>query len=61
MDASGEQRVPAMHGLPLQDLLPHLLVVTVVDFNDVGHVWSGEVVVTPAPPAAHAWFISTTN
>lgn len=41
-----------MHGLPLQDLLPRLLVVVVVDFNDVAHIRSCEVVVTPAPPAA---------
>lgn len=41
-----------MHGLPLQDLLPRLLVVVVVDFNDVAHVWSREVVGAPAPPAA---------
>lgn len=44
---------PGVHGLPLQDLLPGLLVVLVVDFNDVGHVVSGELIVSPAPPAAH--------
>lgn len=47
-----EQRLPGMQGLPLQDLLPRLLVVAVVDLNDVCHIWSLEVVVTPAPPAA---------
>lgn len=41
-----------MHGLPLQDLLPCLLVVVVVDFNDVVHIGSREVVVAPAPPAS---------
>lgn len=40
-----------VHGLPLQDLVPGLLVVLVVDFNNVGHVISSEVVVTPAPSA----------
>lgn len=43
---------PCVHGLPLQDLLPGLLVVLVVDFNDVGHVVGGELIVSPAPPAA---------
>lgn len=38
-----------VHGLPLQDLVPGLLVVLVVDFNNVGHVIGSEVVVTPAP------------
>ncbi len=41
-----------MQGLPLQDLLPGLLVVVVVDFNNVGHILSSEVIITPAPPAA---------
>lgn len=43
---------PCVHGLPLQDLLPGLLVVLVVDFNDVGHVVGSELIVSPAPPAA---------
>lgn len=41
-----------MHGLPFQDLLPGLLIVLVVDFDDVGHILCSEVVVTPAPAAA---------
>lgn len=38
-----------MQGLPLQDLLPGLLVVAVVDFDDVGHVFLGQVILLPAP------------
>lgn len=41
-----------MHGLPFQDLLPGLLIVLVVDFNDVGHIFCSEVIITPAPSAA---------
>lgn len=43
---------PGMHGLPLQDLFPGLLVVLVVDFNDVGHIVRSQVIITPAPAAA---------
>lgn len=43
-----------VHGLPLQDLVPGLLVVLVVDFNNVGHVIGSEVVVTPAPSAGQS-------
>lgn len=45
---------PCVHGLPLQDLVPGLLVVLVVDFNNVGHVIGSEVVVTPAPSAGQS-------
>lgn len=45
---------PCVHGLPLQDLLPGLLVVLVVDFDDVGHVIGGKLIVSPAPPAAES-------
>lgn len=45
---------PCVHGLPLQDLLPGLLVVLVVDFNDVAHVVGSELIVSPAPPAAES-------
>lgn len=41
-----------MHGLPFQDLLPGLLVVLVVNFNDIAHIVSSEVIITPAPAAA---------
>ena len=39
-----------MHGLPLQDLLPRLLVVGVVDADDVAHVWLLDVARLPSPP-----------
>lgn len=42
----------SVQSLPLQDLLPGLLIVLIVDFNDVGHVTFAEVIVSPAPPAA---------
>lgn len=43
---------PGMQRLPLQDLLPSLLVVSVMDFNDVGHIVMTEVIFSPSPPAA---------
>lgn len=45
---------PCVHSLPLQDLMPGLLIVLVVDFNNVGHVVGSEVVVTPAPSAGQS-------
>lgn len=45
------QLSPCVQRLPLQDLLPGLLVVRVVDFDDVGHIFLAKVVLTPAPPA----------
>lgn len=45
---------PSMQGFPFQNLLPGLLIIVVVDFNDVGHVFSSKVIITPAPPAAES-------
>lgn len=39
-----------MQRLPLQDLLPGLFIVLVVDFDDVAHVGGSEVIFAPAPP-----------
>lgn len=50
--ANDHTHSPSMQSLPLQDLLPGLLIVLIVDFNDVGHVTFAEVIISPAPPAA---------
>ena len=41
-----------MQRLPLEDLLPGLLVVLVVDLDDVAHVLRIQGLLAPAPPAA---------
>ena len=41
-----------MQRLPLEDLLPGLLVVLVVDLDDVAHVLRIQGLLSPAPPAA---------
>ncbi|TNN39587.1 hypothetical protein EYF80_050242 [Liparis tanakae] len=51
---SAARMTPPLNFTPsteVPDLLPGLLVVGVVDFNDVAHILSAEVVFTPAPPA----------
>lgn len=39
-----------MKGFPLQNLLPGLLVILIVNFNDVIHVPLTDVVILPLPP-----------
>ena len=44
-----EKYILSMEGLPLEDLLPGLLVVSIVYADDVRHVIRGQVCILPAP------------
>lgn len=41
---------PSMQCLPLQDLLPGLFIVAIVDFDYISHVIWGKTVILPTPP-----------
>lgn len=57
----GVHHQPSVQRFPLQDLLPGLLVVVVVDLNDVGHIFGAKVIFPPAPPAGHTHTGQTHN
>lgn len=42
--------IHSMKSFPLQNLLPSLLIILVVNLNDVGHVFTCYVIIFPPPP-----------